>query len=249
MKAGNEQTRLIEKLKAEGELRYTDQQWLLWALTESERFSPRESIHWVLDLVDRFPEEAIQVINAYILLNVQALPDLRLNGLFECVEIIRAKCHVSSIPDEVIESLSSRDFEYLVESLYKSMGYVTILTPPTKDGGYDVIASKLDKGLKTSILIDAKHYKKPVGVEIVRQIQGVVAKEGASKGVIVSTSKFTRGALNLERDDPRLELITRQEFIQLMNQYTGVDWTSRIDRVIFRSKQTHIEQQDSYVPP
>jgi restriction system protein len=129
----------------------------------------------------------------------------------------------------------------LVERLYERMGYETILTPSSKDGGYDVIASKVEKGLKTIILIDAKHYREPVGVEIARQMQGVVTKEGASKGVIVTTSKFTRGALKLEKADPRLELITQHEFIQLMNQYYGVGWTSRIDRLIFGSKRVRCE--------
>lgn len=199
----------------------------------------------MLDLVDDRPEEAIVVIRAYIFLYLLILPDGVIDALYDCIEIIRAKCLTSSGNQEVIDTLSSRDFEHLVEQLYDRMGYETMLTPPSFDGGYDIVASKVDKGLKTTILIDAKHYREPVGVEIARQMQGTLASQGASKGVIVTTSKFTRGALQLEKNDSRLELINRQEFIQLMNRYYGVDWTSKVDRLIVWSKRKNQEKQSS----
>jgi restriction system protein len=67
--ADNELTHILERhISHYDDLPYIRKRWLLWALSKDERISPRESIYWVLDLVDNCPEEAIRVINAYSLL-------------------------------------------------------------------------------------------------------------------------------------------------------------------------------------
>jgi len=64
----------------------------------------------------------------------------------------------------------------------------------------------------------------PVGVEIARQLQGVVASSGASRGVIVAIGSFTRGARAAERDDSRLELVDETTLTQLLNAEFGPLW-------------------------
>lgn len=233
------------ELKQTRELPYHAQRWLIWALSKGKMLSPREPVYWILDLVDWAPEEAIRVLEAYIMVYCQLLPDGRLYGLYDCMQLIRVRWLGASVPDEVIDSISWRDLEHLVERLYKAMGYSTVLTPCTRDGGRDVIASKEEKGAKIQILVQVTRPHSPVRVGAVRQVQGVVATERASKGVILTTSRFTKDALELEKKDARLELIARKDFIRLMNSYLGIDWPSEIDRLITESKLAHLRKQEN----
>src|SRR5262249_33103018 len=123
--------------------------------------------------------------------------------------------------------------------------YETILTPYSKDGGYDVVAQKIEKGQKTRILIDAKHYHGKVDLKLARQIGGVVLFEGASKGVIVTMGKITRDARKQEQKDSRIELIDRREFCSLMNEHCGRNWVRRIDQLISESKIAMQRKQTS----
>jgi restriction system protein len=79
-------------------------------------------------------------------------------------------------------------------------------------------------------LVQATHSR--VDVRAVREMLGIVVDERASKGVIVTTRGFTRKASDLEQKHGCLELIARKDFIILMNQYCGTDWSSKIDRLI-----------------
>lgn len=59
-------------------------------------------------------------------------------------------------------------------------------------------------GIGKSSLMDCKRYAKhrPVEVSVVRQLLGVVEVEKASAGVIATTSRFTKGALELRQQYP-----------------------------------------------
>lgn len=233
------------ELKRTRELPYHAQRWLIWALSKGKYLSPRESVYWILDLVDWAPEEAIRVLEAYTTVYCQLLPDGRLFGLYDCMQIIRARWLGFLVPDEVIDSISWRDLEHLAERLYEAMGYSTVLTAWTRDGGRDIIASKEEKGSKTQNLIQVTRPRNPVRVGAVRQVQGIVSSERASKGVIITTSRFTGPALKLEKKDARLELIARKDFIRLMNTYLGIDWPSKIDRIITESKLAHLRKREN----
>ena len=49
--------------------------------------------------------------------------------------------HISRVPEDIYD-MTSRQFEIFVERLYQNMGFKTILTQPTRDGGKDIIAKK-----------------------------------------------------------------------------------------------------------
>lgn len=198
---------------------------------------PRETIYWVLDLIDVHPEDAINALRSYAQAYIHLLPDGRITGLFDCIAVIRARYLNALDPGDVFSSISSRDFEHLVERLYAAMGYDTVLTPRQKDGGRDVVATRVESGAKTRILIDAKRYSKPVSVQHVRSILGVVSQEKANKGVVVTTHGFTRDARKFEKETDRLELIDRASFVVLMTRFYGEHWASRLDHLIFDSQR------------
>lgn len=97
---------------------------------------------------------------------------------------------------ELLRTIDPIRFEELVAELFEEDGYRVVLTPPRADGGKDIYVYKSDDKLQASFLVECKRYVPPnkVGVEIARQLYGLVQHERRSGGVIVTTSYFTRGA-------------------------------------------------------
>ncbi len=87
----------------------------------------------------------------------------------------------------------------MVERLLKEMGYEVWHTPLTRDGGVDLWALRSNELGDTLYAIDAKKYSanRPVGPEHVRAIHGVADLTGASVGMIITTSTFGPGAIEL----------------------------------------------------
>jgi restriction system protein len=169
------------------------------------------------------------------------VPDGRINGLHEAQQIIRAR-YIGTPSSQIqklqfLTSVTPREFEHIVERLYSAMGYNTHLTPPKKDGGRDIVAKKEKIGALEHLLIECKQYTKPVGVEIVRALLGVVSDEKVNKGVLVTTSTATKGTREFKGRNPRLELIEGKELIPLLNEYLGGDWPITIDGIIADSQR------------
>jgi HJR/Mrr/RecB family endonuclease len=102
----------------------------------------------------------------------------------------------------------SREFEELIGDLWREMGYSTQVTPPVKDGGYDVEAQNDEE----RILIEAKRHEAPVGVNVVREAAGLLEFENADRVTVVTSSRFTRTAETSER----VELIDGEQLCDLL---------------------------------
>jgi restriction system protein len=111
-----------------------------------------------------------------------------------CIDFRRMIRDVKVKPQELL-TLDSRQFEELVAEIWRSLGYETELTARTKDGGRDIIAVRKFEA-KVRFLIECKRYdpSHKVGVELVRALYGVRMHEKATKGILATTSTFTRGA-------------------------------------------------------
>ncbi|HEX6715621.1 MAG TPA: restriction endonuclease [Pyrinomonadaceae bacterium] len=213
---------------------------LVCSVTGDGSVQPWEGITWVLDLLPHFPKEALEVLDAYVLAHAQLLSDQRLNGLWDAAEILRAKyIGLPGTQEEAIQfllNLQPRQFECLIERLYDSMGYDTELTPPRKDGGRDVKASKEQPGRLERLLVESKRHSGTIGVGVVRQLNGVVSDEKANKGVVVTTSRFSVEARKFAMRNP-LELIDGQNVVLLLNEHLGPRWAQRIDRLVAESER------------
>jgi len=99
-------------------------------------------------------------------------------------------------------SLPPRKFEEIVAEILSNQGYEVQLTPASGDGGFDIYAARQDGLGKFLYLVECKRYVPPnkVGVEIVRSLYGVIQSKRATAGAIVSTSFFTAGAKDFQRD-------------------------------------------------
>lgn len=206
------------------------------------RIYPRDSIEWITGLLDSSPEEAVSVVRSYLHVFWMLLTDSAISGSFDLMEIIRARYLSAMDPGAVLDSISPRDLEHLVERLYCSMGYETTLTRQSRDGGRDVEAKLPNKGSAIEVLVDAKQYTKPVGVQTVRTLAGLLEKTRVNKVVLVATNRFTKDAIEFARDLPRVELIGRKDLVVLLSQYCGMNWWRRIDELIVISKR-HDEER------
>jgi len=80
--------------------------------------------------------------------------------------------------------------------IFDGLGYRVTLTPETRDGGFDML---LEATLPTGRLLTLVECKKwapnrPVTIEVVRNLYGVLSFKNATQGLIVTTSRFTSDA-------------------------------------------------------
>lgn len=104
-------------------------------------------------------------------------------------------CFISKSPN-LLYQLAPRKFEELVAKLFSDRGYEVVLTPATRDGGYDLLAKLNDGITSTVVLAECKRYRQEnkVGVEIVRGLYGVTEAHRANQGLIITSSYFTKDA-------------------------------------------------------
>ena len=113
-----------------------------------------------------------------------------------------------------LRKISWREFEDLVGEAYKRKGYVVTETTSGADGGVDIILKKGGEKL----LVQCKQWRMvKVGVKVVRELYGVVAAEGASGGVVISSGTFTQEAQAFARGKP-LELIDGNELFKIITE-------------------------------
>jgi len=113
--------------------------------------------------------------------------------------------------------LTYGEFENLTSNLFGKMGLESKLTRASKDGGVDAVAFDIRPILGGKVVIQAKRYKNTVGVSAVRDLYGTMMNEGASKGIIVTTSGYGPDAYEFAKDKP-LELIDGGGLLYLLDQ-------------------------------
>jgi restriction system protein len=102
---------------------------------------------------------------------------------------------VANTLDESVNlaSMDWEDFEHLIRDVFEkefsSTGGVRV-TQASRDGGVDAVAFDPDPIRGGKIVIQAKRYTNTVGVGAVRDLYGTVVNEGATKGVLVTTSDY-----------------------------------------------------------
>lgn len=185
---------------------------------------PHPGIRWVLDLLPHAPQQAIDAITGYLNVYRGLRPEGRSEGLLDAIAVIRARW-IDDLTNgtEALFRLSPRDLEVLVAALYQSLEYAVELTPPSRDGGRDVVVVRETPGRREVVQIECKTHTSPVGVGYVRQLRGVLDRFGASRGILVTIGRFTRGARQ-ESADGRIELVDGATLIRMLNAAFGPLW-------------------------
>jgi restriction system protein len=120
-----------------------------------------------------------------------------------------------------LAALTPFEFEGLITNLFEKMGLETRETRPSRDGGVDCVAWNMDPILGGKVVIQAKRYRHTVGVTAVRDLFGTVHNEGATKGILVSTSGYGKSSYEFITNKP-LELITGGQLLYLLEEHSGV---------------------------
>ena len=125
--------------------------------------------------------------------------------------------------DEInIASMGWEDFEHLVREIFakefSENGGEVRVTQASADGGVDAIAFDPDPIRGGKIVIQAKRYTNVVGVAAVRDLYGTVMNEGATKGILVTTSDYGSDSYNFAKDKP-LTLLNGANLLHLLEKH------------------------------
>lgn len=114
------------------------------------------------------------------------------------------------------------EFQNLVAALLRAMGYYTpFIAPKGKDGGVDIVAYRDPLGTSLPrVKVQVKHYpSNAISVDVVRNLIGVLAKDG-EVGIVITSGTFTNEAKKEARNSHTpVRLIDIDEFISLWLQY------------------------------
>jgi restriction system protein len=119
-------------------------------------------------------------------------------------------------------ALTPSEFESLITNLFQRMGLETKLTLPSRDGGLDCVAFDQRPILGEKVVIQAKRYKHTVGVSSIRDLFGTMMNEGASKGILVTTSGYGKASFEFANGKP-IELISGANLLYLLREHAGVE--------------------------
>ncbi|MBW2010339.1 MAG: restriction endonuclease [Deltaproteobacteria bacterium] len=130
---------------------------------------------------------------------------------------------VGNLDDSVnLAAMHWEDFEHLVRELFEkeftSNGGEVKVTQASADGGVDAIAFDPDPIRGGKIVIQAKRYTNVVGVAAVRDLYGTVMNEGATKGVLVTTSDYGKDSYEFAKDKP-LTLLNGSNLLSLLEKH------------------------------
>ena len=148
---------------------------------------------------------------------------------------------------EVLNSLAAttnlaamdwQDFERLIRELFEKefagRGAEVKITHPSRDRGVDAIAFNPDPIQGGKYVIQAKRYTNTVDVSAVRDLCAVVRKEGASRGILVTTSNYGADAYEFANNEP-VTLLNGGQLLGLLEKH---GYKFRIDLAEARKLRT-----------
>jgi restriction system protein len=129
-------------------------------------------------------------------------------------------------PIDVLSSIDKRpnlleltptEFEAFIQNLFTKMGLDTKLYRAGGDGGIDCMAYDLDPIKGGKIAVQAKLYTRTVAPTHVRDLWGTVQHEGATKGIMITTSGYGPDSYKFAAGKP-LSLIDGTGLLALCQQ-------------------------------
>jgi restriction system protein len=106
-----------------------------------------------------------------------------------------------------LQTLDGFEFEDFCGHVFEKLGYGRVqVMPYTGDKGRDLI---IHTSQETKIVVECKHHPHGIiGRPVVQKLHSAVITEGAAKGMLVTTGKFSEEAINHVREiHPTIELI------------------------------------------
>lgn len=121
-----------------------------------------------------------------------------------------------------LAAMDWQDFEHLIREIFEkefsTNGGEVKVTQASRDGGVDAIAFDPDPIRGGKIVIQAKRYTNTVGVAAVRDLYGTVVNEGATKGILVTTTDYGPDAYAFAKNKP-LTLMNGANLLYLLEKH------------------------------
>ena len=178
-----------------------------------------------IDLARVDPETCLKGLNAAVSKRPAELAPVKPVLEFDMVDprFVQEEDIISGLDNRTnLMHLNPREFESLITNLFEKMGLETRQTRPSRDGGVDCVAYDPRPIFGGKVVIQAKRYKNTVGVSAVRDLYGTVQNEGASKGILVTTSGFGRASFEFADRKP-LELLDGSNLLYLLATHAGIE--------------------------
>ena len=120
-----------------------------------------------------------------------------------------------------IAAMDWKEFEQLVRQVlemeFSKNGGEVHVTQASRDGGVDAIIFDPDPLRGGKIVVQAKRYTNTVGVAAVRDLYGTVINEGASSGILITTSDYGPDSYEFAKDKP-LKLLNSGHLLALLHR-------------------------------
>jgi len=178
-----------------------------------------------LDLSQVDPETCLKGLNASVSKRPADLAPVKPVLEFNMVDprFVEEEDIISGLDNRTnLMSLTPREFESLITNLFGKMGLETRQTRPSRDGGVDCVAFDPRPIFGGKVVIQAKRYKNTEGVSAVRDLFGTVQNEGASKGILITTSGYGKASFEFADGKP-LELLSGSNLLYLLAENTGIE--------------------------
>lgn len=120
---------------------------------------------------------------------------------------------------DVLDGMSWREFEVLVGEGFRLQGYQVAETGGGgADGGVDLVLTRPGRNGGEKLLVQCKQWRAlKVGVDVVRELYGVMAARGATGGFVVTSGRFTDEAVSFA-SGRNVVLLDGQKLVDLIRE-------------------------------
>lgn len=122
-----------------------------------------------------------------------------------------------------LDELEWRDIERLLAEVFDGIGFSIELTPPSKDGGKDIILQCVVSGKKHSYIVEVKHWRSStkVGGSAIKDFLSIIVNENRDAGLFLSTYGYTSNAFEgiSEIERHRIRFGKKEKVVSLCKTY------------------------------
>lgn len=130
---------------------------------------------------------------------------------------------------EVFDVIEWRRFEAVVQRLYEQAGYDAKSQSHGADKGVDIWLYPTKNAQLPPLVVQCKHWSgKPVGVDKLRELRGVMAAHSVRRGLFATSSSFTREASDFGNAND-IDLLDRDGLLALVAQRNASQQTDLLN--------------------